>query len=419
MSAPRERPWSEEDIQLLGTMPDREVARHTGRRLAAVQRKRLKLKIKSWKHPGRKDVPRDPETTRLRFGPYVPPRTRRGQCLFCELRGKVVVGDYSDGPIPWPMKRKTRSIILCGDLVRAVQEESEVAVAHHWGVCAGTVTKWRAALEVSPITKGTRQVKSYAVTEAMTPAVREHISGMKTGVPRQLSTAGEARLKAALHRPKTPRWFASMARHFAARRGVPVDPNDRPWTAQEEQLLGTQPDQEIARLLHRSPGAVTARRHLKGIEYVNPKLRPWEAEELHLLGQEPDAAIAARTGHSLRGVQSKRQQLGLLVRPHPEPWTAREEALLGQQPDMEVARLLGRDRNDVRRRRVALGLSPAAVHPRYEYWTPEQDKLLGTAPDSAVAKKVGRSAACVTHRRLRLGVASFRSSKTGKQPGMT
>ena len=158
MSAQQQSPWSKEDIKLLGTMADREVARHTGRSLAAVQSKRLKLKIKARKPSSRKDEPRDPEKTRLRFGPYVPPRVRRGRFLFCELRGTVKVGDYSDGPIPWPMKAKTRSIILCGDLVRAVQEESELAVAHHWGMCNRTVTKWRAALGVGPITEGTHQI---------------------------------------------------------------------------------------------------------------------------------------------------------------------------------------------------------------------------------------------------------------------
>lgn len=42
----------------------------------------------------------------------------------CEWRGTVKVGDYSDGPIPWPIKWGTRhSLILCGDLVEAVKRE--------------------------------------------------------------------------------------------------------------------------------------------------------------------------------------------------------------------------------------------------------------------------------------------------------
>jgi len=78
----------------------------------------------------------DEQRFNLLFGPYHPPKTRRGKFLFCEMRGTVKVGDYSDGPIPWPVKWGTRnSLILCGDLVRAVQVESAQGVAHRLG-CA-------------------------------------------------------------------------------------------------------------------------------------------------------------------------------------------------------------------------------------------------------------------------------------------
>src|SRR5437879_3457025 len=61
----------------------------------------------------------------LLSAPYDPPRARRGGHLFCEWRGTVKVGGYSDGPIPWPIKWGTRSIILCGSLVDAAKLESE------------------------------------------------------------------------------------------------------------------------------------------------------------------------------------------------------------------------------------------------------------------------------------------------------
>jgi len=73
----------------------------------------------------------------------------------------------------------------------------------------------------------------------MTPPLRAHLSRIKTGKPRRLSRRGEARLLAALRRPKSTQWFKSMARHFAGRRGKPVDPNDRAWTPKEEKLIGT------------------------------------------------------------------------------------------------------------------------------------------------------------------------------------
>src|SRR5207253_9675449 len=123
------------------------VAKLIGRTFAAVQGKRLVLGISNWRaKSARERGPVDAEKVKLLFGPYSPPRTRRGKFLICEMRGTVKVGNYSDGPIPWPMKWRTRSLILCGDLVRAVQQESALAVAHHWAVCTDIVSKWRRSL---------------------------------------------------------------------------------------------------------------------------------------------------------------------------------------------------------------------------------------------------------------------------------
>jgi hypothetical protein len=78
---------------------------------------------------------------KLRFGPYREPKIPRNRMLYCEMRGLLPVGCYSDGPIPWPMRRGKRSIILCGDLVRAVQRESVEAICHNWDVCRAVVQK--------------------------------------------------------------------------------------------------------------------------------------------------------------------------------------------------------------------------------------------------------------------------------------
>jgi hypothetical protein len=36
---------------------------------------------------------------KLRYGPYNAPKARRGSRLFCEIRGTVIVGRFSDGRI--------------------------------------------------------------------------------------------------------------------------------------------------------------------------------------------------------------------------------------------------------------------------------------------------------------------------------
>ena len=85
----------------------------------------------------------------LMHGPYVAPTVRVGQELDCEMRGKLTVRRFSQGPIAWPMGHPggqdggRHSYIVCGDLVRAVQGESSQAVQHWWGVSEAVVTRWR------------------------------------------------------------------------------------------------------------------------------------------------------------------------------------------------------------------------------------------------------------------------------------
>ena len=169
---PCEQPrWTKTELALLGTSSDREIARRIGRSHFAVQTKRLQLGIiarPQW--PTRKSRPFDANKVKLHFGPYLVPEPSREGHLLCRIRGRVKVGSYSNGPISWPCVESTRSLILCGDLALAVEGESGLAVAHNWDVSPTTVSKWRRVLEVEPINSGTRILKSYTTTEAMTPA---------------------------------------------------------------------------------------------------------------------------------------------------------------------------------------------------------------------------------------------------------
>ena len=110
------------------------------------------------------------ERFRLQFGPYAPPKVPRKNLLLCEMRGYLKVSpNWSDGLIPWPRRWRTGSIILCGDLVRAVKMESVEAVCYHWGVCRNVVQNWRHALGVPEFNPGTDQayitgLPTYAAT---------------------------------------------------------------------------------------------------------------------------------------------------------------------------------------------------------------------------------------------------------------
>src|SRR5262245_37967375 len=91
--------WADKDVELLETMPYNEVAKRIRLTRAEVQAKRLALRIPASKVSPKARDRTDSEEIKLLFSPYHPPRTRRGKFLVCERRGKVRVGDYSDGLI--------------------------------------------------------------------------------------------------------------------------------------------------------------------------------------------------------------------------------------------------------------------------------------------------------------------------------
>jgi hypothetical protein len=167
----------------------------------------------------------DADRYKLLHGPYAPPAARRGDVLHCEYRdADVRVGGLTDAPVPWPRAMKTGkpSLILCGNLVQAVRCESELAVAHHWGVSLVTVWKWRKALGVPQINEGTarlyRDYKPEKLTEdvaargreaAATPEVIERMAASKRGRPAHPAT--KEALRAAARRPKPEAWKRMMS----------------------------------------------------------------------------------------------------------------------------------------------------------------------------------------------------------------
>lgn len=213
-----------------------------------------------------------PDSYALRFGPYRPPVTHRGKMLFCEIRGTVTVGGYSDGPIPWPRVKKGGNpcLIVCGDLIRAVKHEALLAVAHHWGVSQTTVWKWRTALEVERWNAGSTTLMrewersreddrlERARARSKTPEALAKASASLKG--RVHSPATIEAVRRAAKRPRSEAWKARIAETWRQRGHRPHNPNHRPWAKREEALLGTDNDPAIARRLRRSLKSVQMRR---------------------------------------------------------------------------------------------------------------------------------------------------------------
>jgi hypothetical protein len=219
----------------------------------------------------------DRDRFKLLHGPYKPPRCRIGLKLFCELRGWVTVRGMSAGRIAWPRTKVKRAwaFVLCGDLAKAVRRESAIAICHWWGVTAQTVTVWRKALDVPQVNEGTRRLYVDYTPERLPPDVQE--------AARKKASSPEANAKKSAWRkgrPIHPNTLAALERcrgqkpskasrqkmsEAQKRRGAWPPAAGRPWNADEDGLLGTMPDAEVARRNRRSLNAVRNRRYTLGI----------------------------------------------------------------------------------------------------------------------------------------------------------
>jgi len=398
----------------------------------------------------------DRERFKLRFGPYEPPRTAPGEVIKCLRFGEVRVGKISHGQMPWPVLEKSTSLILCGDLVRAIRQEAAQAVAFHWGVTSSTVRKWRRLLGVGRFTEGTRALNDLNAPHRVRRAKEMTLSPRRG--PRRESTHVASFLN-----PLPARTVRSRPRR-------PVNPDARAWTADENRLLGTMPDRTLAQQLKRTIGAVRARRRMLGLPPV-VSAKPWLPEHLALLGKVSDRIASQITGHPISSVRAKRIGLGRtepgakhpsrrqtraafavttkpkvfgvrwspqedrllgsmsdgalalklgrsveavsmrrvrlrisLAQPIVKSWDDEEVRLLGKLTDKEVSELTGRSRVGVAIMRRKLGIP--VVRGMAEPWTAEEDRLLGTATDAVVARKLGRSVLGVSKRRMRLCVVA-------------
>src|ERR1035441_9125482 len=83
------------------------------------------------------------------------------------------------------------------------------------------------------------------------------------------------------------------------------------WTAEEERLLGTRPDREVAQLLHRTVRAIESQRHRPGIwrqPSIRLKTKAWEPAEIALLGTRHDSKLADCLGRTEGAVGVQRRK---------------------------------------------------------------------------------------------------------------
>jgi hypothetical protein len=198
---------------------------------------------------------------------------------------------------------------LCGDLVRALTNESAPAIAYHWGVSHGTVTNWRRELGISGRNTGSHRLMEIGVELARLPESRAKISSAMRG--KVLSRKHKAHLFAASRAGWKER-FEARRKAYQRTGRFPKATKSDPWIPEEEKLLTKYPTDQLARIIKRTPGSIGARRSWLGIRAPSsPTRRPWKEAETMILGTDLDRIIAKRLKRSVLSVTHKRSVLGI------------------------------------------------------------------------------------------------------------
>ena len=336
------RPWTEAEIQLLGTKPDADVGRLIGRPGKAVWAKRRALGIadppslvRPWTEEENKvvlshsvgeaakilnrsvmavrirrrklmrtlspenapqllsleevqrrtivpqyDSKEQEERVRLVDGPYAPPLIAIGGWLQCELRGELQVGGYTNALIPWPVAvGHAKQLIVCGDLVRALKTESRLAVSFHFGISLALVSEYRSRLGIERLTAGSTRLFWRNIDLARTADARAKLSRHHEGRGDLMTPEAREKLRGIQRRPKSEAWKQRMAERWQRRLAVAGRPEK--WTEEELKLIGTRPDREVARLLNRSLSAVKGKKFQLLREVRQPTDSPRMSEQVN------------------------------------------------------------------------------------------------------------------------------------------
>lgn len=281
------------------------------------------------------------ERVKLLDGPYTAPALGKGDRAFCLARDcDVVVTSWTDARIPWARCRPVgrplggSGLLVDEEFVRAIKNESAAAITYWWGMAATSVWKLRCL---------------FGIGRDGTP-----------GSQRLIRAAGQAGADAMAVREFTAAERKKRSRDAKRRKQRPAQTGYHGplWTPAQEALLGTVPDEEVARRIGRSEKGVREKREELGIPNAGPTHRRWTRRELRLLGRMPDAEIARRTGRMSARVRHKRRALEIPA-PEKRRWTKKELAALGKEPDDVLAERFGRTEGAVTHQRTIRGIPTA------------------------------------------------------------
>lgn len=155
-------------------------------------------------------------------------------------------------------------------------------------------------------------------------------------------------VKEQLKRPATSMGFPSSNGKPSPGRGRKMRFWESATTLRWLRLLDKLSDAEIAWLTRRTVESVRVRRTGHNISKADSKVDYWTPDEDALVGTAPDESVARKLGRSTVSVQKRRLRLGIAYSfSKHRYWTDEEIALLEKLPDAEVARLIDRRDHEV------------------------------------------------------------------------
>ena len=377
--------WTEQEIQLLGTMHDTKLALQLGLPHTVVTYQRKKLGIMPFK-----PIDRVVWTRKMLqdLGQMTDSEYAEHHCISSGTirlkRMTLGIPPYGEAvPEPWP-NLPPKAIALLG-------KEFDVKIAEDFQISRIKVRELRVLMGIP----------------ALKPPVITHFD-WNAESEALLGTDSDANIGRILKIP------SKQVQFRRDKLGIPPygKGNKVEWTQEKIELLGKFPDHHLANLFHVPQGLITKKRAELGIPGAPSKLR-WEEWQIRLLGTLPDKELAAKIGISHSAVRGKRIELGISAfqKIKKTEWTKKWLRRVGKVPDEVLAKQMGISPAVVRKKRIGLNLPVATYHKGV--WVKKGTlELLGQKSDGAVARELGVTPSAVRQKRNSMGIPAYKSSGT-------
>lgn len=202
------------------------------------------------------------------------------------------------------------------------------------------------------------------------------------------------------------RWPIRVNRLFRGLAAAPKLPreNQIKWTPEQEAMLGTVSDREIAKMMAVSPMSVKYRREALHIKPYRILPEPqWNALRLSALGRSEDLALAQMWHCEVAAVRHKRESLNIPLHHGSRRWLASELALLGTLSDQQTGKLIGISSTAVRNKRIEMKIKPLLSGKPFR-WTKKRLALLGTMADERLAYRFKVTSNVISKQRIKLNI---------------